>query len=77
MRDYLELAQRLNTEELLVFCEAISDEVERRLNRSENIPDSARRRSNRRQRSYRHSTGSAAPPIQAVGLQNIYDFRVV
>ena len=76
MHDYLKQAQHLSTEDLLVLSEEISDEVDCRLSRTETIPDSARRRSIRRQRSYRRSTGSAAPPIQAVGLLNIYNPRV-
>jgi hypothetical protein len=44
-------------------------ELERRLQESDGIPESARQRAVSRQRSYRHSTGSSAPPIRAVGLR--------
>ncbi len=72
----LKSTQHLSTEELLAFSEAISDEVDRRLSRAESIPESARRRSIRRQRSYCRSAGSVAPPIRAVGLRNIHGSRV-
>jgi hypothetical protein len=76
MNAFLKSTQHLSTEELLVLCDAISDEVDRRMNRTDDIPDSARRRSIRRQRSYCRSAGSVAPPIRAVGLRNIQDSRV-
>jgi hypothetical protein len=76
MHAFLKSVQSLNVEDLLDLSEAIFDELERRQNRTETIPDSARRRSSRRRRSYRRSAGSAAPPIRVIGLRDIHSPRV-
>ena len=76
MHDFLKQAQHLSTDDLLGLSDAISEEVERRLSRVKTIPDSARRRANRRRNGYRRSAGSAAPPIAAVGFQDAYSPRV-
>ena len=73
MNDYLKQAQHLSTDDLLNLSDAISEEMDRRLRRAEAFPDSARRRSNRRQASYRRDAGSAASPIRAVGFRHVYD----
>ncbi|MBN1394888.1 MAG: hypothetical protein JW959_07685 [Pirellulales bacterium] len=62
---------RMNDDELLNLSEAIDGELERRLELTDQIPDSARRRANSRQYSYRRATGSAAPPIRTVGLRDM------
>jgi hypothetical protein len=67
------LLRRLHTladHELLGISQAIDLELERRLTEEDETPESARQRAVSRSQSYRHSTGSAAPPIRAVGLRN-------
>ena len=70
MNSFLKRLQKMGEDELLGLSEAIDTELERRLDQADSVPDSARRRANSRQRSYRHSTGAAAPPIRAVGLRD-------
>ena len=71
MHTFLKQALRLSTEELIALSDAISDEMDRRLSRSDAVPDSARRRSIRRRQSYSQNAGSAAPPICVVGLSSV------
>lgn len=59
----------LNDDDLQVISEAIDKELERRQERIEEIPESARRRVVLRNQSYRRSTGSSAPPVRATGLK--------
>ncbi len=68
MNTILKRLRKLDDEELLALSEAIDVELERRLERADAIPESARRRAVQRQRSYRRELGSAAPPISACGL---------
>ena len=68
MNSILKRLRKLANDELLALSEAIDLELELRLDRTEDVPDSARRRAIQRQQSYRHSPGSAAPPIIAVGI---------
>jgi hypothetical protein len=68
MRSILKLLRRMADEELLSVSEAIDVELERRLEKVDPVPDSARRRAVMRQQSYRHRTGAAAPPVTATGL---------
>jgi hypothetical protein len=70
MSTYLNRVQQMSDEELLAFAEAIDFELERRQESLDPIPDSARRRANARQQSYRRSVGASAPPIRAVGLRD-------
>jgi hypothetical protein len=70
MKAILKRLQTLGTDDLLNLSEALDTELESRLAGSDGIPESARRRAVSRGQSYRHSTGSAAPPIRAVGLRN-------
>jgi hypothetical protein len=70
MNAILKRLPNLGTDELLSLSEALDTELESRLASSDGIPESARRRALSRGQSYRHSTGSAAPPIRAVGLRN-------
>jgi hypothetical protein len=70
MNAFLKRLQSLDNDELLGISEAIDIELERRLEQADVFPDSARRRAIARGQSYRHSTGSAAPPIRAVGLRD-------
>jgi hypothetical protein len=59
----------LNDDELLAISEEIDVELERRQERTEEIPESARRRAVMREQSYRRVTGSVAPPVRATGLK--------
>jgi hypothetical protein len=68
MQSILKRLRKLADDELLAMSEAIDLELEARLARTDEVPESARSRANDRQRSYRHRTGAAAPPIVAVGL---------
>jgi hypothetical protein len=71
MSTVLKSLRHASVEELSALEEAIYDELDRRLERVDAVADSARRRSVRRKRSYRHDTGSAAPPIRVVGLRSV------
>ncbi len=70
MSSYLSRVQQMSDEDLTAFAEAIDFELERRRESLDPIPESARRRANARQHSYRRSVGAAAPPIKAVGLRD-------
>ncbi|MGD0518278.1 MAG: hypothetical protein ABSA26_12155 [Thermoguttaceae bacterium] len=70
MNAILNRLHRLSDDELLSVSEAIDVELERRLERQEEIPDSARRRAVQRQKSYRHSLGSAALPVKVTGMKD-------
>jgi ribosomal protein S13 len=70
MNAILNRLQRLSDDELLSVSEAIDIELELRLERQEEIPDSARRRAVQRQKSYRHSLGSAALPVKVTGMKD-------
>ena len=59
----------LNNDELQTLSEAIDLELERREQRVDEIPQSARRRAVLRDQSYRRSTGSSAPPVRVTGLK--------
>jgi hypothetical protein len=59
----------LNNDELQALSEAIDLELERREQRMEEVPQSARRRAVLRDQSYRRSTGSSAPPVRVTGLK--------
>lgn len=69
MNAILNRLQRLSDDELLSVSEAIDLEMERRLERQEEIPDSARRRAVQREKSYRHTLGSAALPVKITGMK--------
>ena len=72
MNAILKRLRQMADDELLAIGEAIDAELEHRLDRTaEEVPDSARRRAVERQQSYRHRTGSAAPPVYAVGLGKV------
>jgi hypothetical protein len=68
MNAILKRLQKLADDELLALSEAIDVEISHRLGRTEEVPDSARRRAIEREQSYRRRTGSTAPPIVAVGI---------
>jgi hypothetical protein len=70
MNYILNLLQRLSDDELTRLSEAIDLELDRRMDALDDIPDSARRRAVHRQKSYRRSLGSSAPPIRVVGLKD-------
>jgi ribosomal protein S13 len=70
MNAILNRLHRLSDDELLSVSEAIDVELERRLERQEEIPDSARRRAVQRQKSYRHSLGSAVLPVKIAGMKD-------
>jgi hypothetical protein len=61
--------QQLTEEELLKLSEVLDAEIASRMFTEEEIPDSARRRAVQRSQSYRHRTGSAAPPVRWTGLK--------
>jgi hypothetical protein len=61
--------QQMTDEELAQLSEAIDSELASRQKSHDPIPDSARRRANARQQSYRRSIGASAPPIKAIGLR--------
>jgi hypothetical protein len=60
---------RLADDELLEVSQAIDEELERRLEFYDPYPESARKRAVQRTKSYRHSVGSAAPPVKIVGMR--------
>jgi hypothetical protein len=66
----------MRDDELLSLSEAIDFELDRRLERSDPIPQSARRRANERQGSYRHCNGASAPPIRFVGMHPTFRRRM-
>jgi hypothetical protein len=68
MNNILKRLRKLADDELIGICEAIDAELERRTERREEIPESARRRAVQRQQSYRRTTGAAATPIAVSGL---------
>ena len=70
MNAILKRLHSLGDDDLLSLSEAIDIELERRLEQTEAIPESARSRAISRSQSYRRSTGAAAPPIRAVGLRD-------
>ena len=70
MNAILKRLHSLGDDDLLNLSEAIDIELERRLEQTESIPESARSRAISRSQSYRRSTGAAAPPIRAVGLRD-------
>lgn len=76
MNALLRHLHNLADDELLGISEAIDIELERRLNESDEVPASARQCAIARGQSYRHSTGSTAPPIRAVGLRKAPDRRL-
>lgn len=69
MTAILNRLRQLSDEELLSLSEAIDLELEFRMERHDGVPDSARRRAVQRQKSYRHSLGSAALPVKIAGMK--------
>ena len=69
MNTILNRLRHLSDDELLSVSEAIDTELERRMERIEGIPDSARRRAQQREKSYRRSVGSTAVPVRVAGLK--------
>ena len=69
MKTIMKNLNNLNNDELQALSEAIDVELERREERMEEVPESARRRAVLRDQSYRRSTGSSAPPIRVTGLK--------
>jgi hypothetical protein len=70
MNAILKRLHQMSDDELLNLSETIDLELESRLERTDVVPESARRRALAREQSYRRSTGSAAPPIRAIGLRD-------
>ena len=68
MNSILKRLQELADTELYNLSEAIEAELQRRSDASDDLPESAKRRANEREQSYRRRTGAFAPPIRAVGL---------
>jgi len=75
MNPIIKRLRKLAEDELCSISEAIDVELERRLEGSENLPDSARRRALQREKSYRRSIGSAATPVRLVGMRKIRKHR--
>jgi hypothetical protein len=75
MDSFLRRLHEYDDSQLMGVSRAIELELERRLSEGEDVPESARQRAVARQHSYRRSTGSAAPPIRAVGLRK-HDHRL-
>ncbi|MBN2579106.1 MAG: hypothetical protein JXB10_08955 [Pirellulales bacterium] len=69
MHSIFKKLQELTNDELLELSEVLDGEIESRTIATEEIPDSARRRAVQRSKSYRHRTGSAAPPVRYTGLK--------
>ena len=69
MKSLLKRLHRLDDDELQAISEAIDYELERRLQRAERIPESARRRAVQRSQSYRQCNGSSAPPVRVTGMR--------
>jgi hypothetical protein len=69
MDSFLRRLRELDDTQLLGISRAIDLELERRMQDDDETSESARQRALSRQRSYRRSTGSTAPPIRAVGLR--------
>jgi hypothetical protein len=69
MNAILNRLQRLSDDELLSVSEAIDMELESRIKHNDEIPDSARRRAVQRDKSYRHTLGSAAMPVKMTGMK--------
>jgi hypothetical protein len=64
----LQRLQQLGTEELYLICEAVELELERRVALAEEFAESARRRANDRQQSYRRRNGAGAMPVRVIGI---------
>jgi hypothetical protein len=69
MKVIIKNLDNLNNEELQALSESIDLELERREQRVDGVPQSARRRAVLRDQSYRRSTGSSAPPVRVTGLK--------
>jgi len=69
VKSILKQLNKLGDDELLVVSDAIDAELERRMEREDILPDSARRRAVQRSQSYRAKTGASAPPVALTGLK--------
>lgn len=69
MTAILNRLQELSDNELLSLSEAIDLELDHRLQRKEDVYDSARSRAVQRQKSYRHTLGSMALPVKLTGMK--------
>lgn len=69
MHSIVKKLSKLTDDELMFVSEAIDTELGCRMDRADEVPESARRRAVMRGQSYRHSTGAAAPPVRAIGLK--------
>jgi hypothetical protein len=70
MNAILKRLEHMVDDELLTLSEAIDVELDRRLDRIEKAPESARSRAIAREQSYRRTIGATAPPIRAIGLRD-------
>ncbi len=71
MNPLLKRLHQLADQELYALSEAIDLELQRREEMAEDVPESARRRANERQQSYRRRTGSFGAPVRAIGLGKV------
>jgi len=69
MKILVKRLRKLSEDDLVDLSEAIDSELGRRLDRSERVPESARRRAVQRSQSYRHNTGASALPVIVTGLR--------
>ncbi len=70
MSAFLKKVKKLDFDELVAISEAIDLELERRSERFDDVPESARRRAIERSHSYRRKNGAAALPIAVAGLRS-------
>ena len=75
MNVLLKRLHKLADDELLAVSEAIDRELERRLDLTDSVPESARRRAVQREQSYRRRTGSSALPVRVAGLRDAHKRR--
>jgi hypothetical protein len=71
MNALLKRLHQLADQELYSLSEAIDLELQRREELAGDVPESARRRANERQQSYRRRTGAAGVPVRAIGLGKV------
>jgi hypothetical protein len=71
MQSILKQLQELADADLFALCEAVDLELQRREELEElagDVPDSARRRANKREQGYRHHLGAAVPRVREIGI---------
>jgi hypothetical protein len=69
MQSIIDRLPHMDDEQLLILSEALDAECDRRGDRLEEHPDSARMRVRQREKSYRANLGTKAPPVRTVGMK--------